>query len=156
TLAPIPHEVVWDAELSAAAALAVAATLEFASVPSTQRQQAMFLRLSQYWFAKKDWAEQHGGRGAHTANTRAIRCQGAVERTAANQPLRRGACQSLTSCATALHPLAGEPVNDWLRVRSLFRQHAEPRMFSARCERSGCFARRTRLQTRSPHFGSRE
>jgi DNA helicase II / ATP-dependent DNA helicase PcrA len=124
-LAPIPHEVVWDAELSAAAALAVAATLEFASVPSTQRQQAMFLRLSQYWFAKKDWAEQHGGRGAHTANTRAIRFQDAVERTAANQPLRRGACQSLTSCATALHPLAGEPVNDWLRVRSLFRQHAE-------------------------------
>ncbi len=51
-LQPIDHDVVWDAELSATAAVAVAAALEYVSAPSPDTQRALLLRVSDYWLVK--------------------------------------------------------------------------------------------------------
>jgi DNA helicase-2/ATP-dependent DNA helicase PcrA len=72
-LQPIDHDVVWDAELSATAAVAVAAALEYVSCPSLDKQRSLLSSVSDYWLVKQDWAEQHGGRGQDTAEARAER-----------------------------------------------------------------------------------
>lgn len=115
----------WDAELSATAAVAVAAALEYVSSPSLDKQRALLLRVSDYWLVKQDWAEQHGGRGRGTAETRAARFFTAAERLRQGQALRRGVCIDLCSAATALGPLSGDPVADWRHVRALFQNHAD-------------------------------
>jgi DNA helicase-2/ATP-dependent DNA helicase PcrA len=124
-LQPIDHDVVWDAELSATAAVAVAAALEYVSTPSPDKKRALLLRVSDYWLVKQDWTEQHRGRGRHTAETRAARFFTGAERLRRGQALRRGACFDLCAAATALGPLSGDPVADWRRVRALFQNHGD-------------------------------
>jgi DNA helicase-2/ATP-dependent DNA helicase PcrA len=126
-LQPIDHDVVWDAELSATAAVAVAAALAYVSAPSPEKQRAFLLRISDYWLVKQDWAEQHGGRGRDTAETRAARFFSGAERLRQGQPLRRGVCLDLCAAATALDRLSGDPVADWQRVRGLFQAHNDLR-----------------------------
>lgn len=126
-LQPVDHDVVWDAELSATAAVAVAAALEYVSAPSLDKQRSLLLRVSDYWLVKQDWAEQHGGRGRETAETRAARFFNGAERLSQGQALRRGACMELCSAATALDPFCGDPVADWRRVRGLFQNHGDLR-----------------------------
>jgi ATP-dependent DNA helicase UvrD/PcrA len=53
-LQPIDHDVVWDAELSATAAVAVAAALEYVSTPSPDKKRALLLRVSDYWLVKQE------------------------------------------------------------------------------------------------------
>jgi DNA helicase II / ATP-dependent DNA helicase PcrA len=120
---PIDHDVVWDAELSATAAIAVATALEYVSAPSLERQHALLLRVSDYWLVKKDWAEQHGGRGRNTAETRAARFSNGAERLRRGKPLSRGACIDLCSVTAALGRPAGDPVADWRRLCALFQAH---------------------------------
>ena len=124
-LQPIDHDVVWDAELSATGAVAVATALEYLSAPSLDKQRALLLRISDYWLVKQDWAEQHGGRGRDTAEARAARFFNGAERLRQGQALRRGACIDLFAAATALDPLSGDPVADWRRVRGLFQNHGD-------------------------------
>ena len=124
-LLPIDHDVVWDAELSATAAVAIAAALEYASSPTPDKQRALLLRVSDYWLVKQDWAEQHGGRGRDTAETRAARFFTGAERLRLGQPMRRGVCTDLCAAAVAPGPLSGDPVGDWRRVRGLFQNHAD-------------------------------
>jgi DNA helicase-2/ATP-dependent DNA helicase PcrA len=120
TLQPIEHHVVWDAELSATAAIAVAAALEHVSSPTTDRQRALLMRISDYWLVKQDWADQHGGWGRASAETRANRFLAGTERLRLGQTLRRGVCNDLCARAIGLGPLSGDPVADWRSVRSLF------------------------------------
>jgi ATP-dependent DNA helicase UvrD/PcrA len=124
-LQPIDHDVVWDAELSATAALAVAAALEYVSSPSVDKQCSLLLRVSDYWLVKQDWAEQHRGRGRQTAEARAERFSDGAERLRQGQTLRRGGCADLCSAAATLAPLSGDPVVDWHRARTLFQHHAD-------------------------------
>ena len=126
-LQPIEHDVVWDAELSATAAVAIAAALEYVSSPAPDKQRALLLRVSDYWLVKQDWAEQHGGRGRDTAETRAARFFTGAERLRLGQPMRRGVCTDLCAAAVALAPPSGDPVADWRRVRGLFQNHADLR-----------------------------
>jgi DNA helicase-2/ATP-dependent DNA helicase PcrA len=74
---------------------------------------------------KQDWAEQHGGRGRDTAETRAVRFFNAAERLRQGQALHRGAPVDLCTAATALGLLSGDPVADWRRVRGLFQNHGD-------------------------------
>jgi DNA helicase-2/ATP-dependent DNA helicase PcrA len=56
-LRPIEHDVLWDAELSVTAAIAVAAALEHVSSPTANRQCALLMRISDYWlvnYCRKD------------------------------------------------------------------------------------------------------
>jgi DNA helicase-2/ATP-dependent DNA helicase PcrA len=122
-LQPIVHDVVWDAELSATAAIAVAAALEFVSSPTADRQRALLMRVSDYWLVKQDWADQHGGWGRASAETRANRFLSGAERLRQGQALRRGVCGDLCGGAAALDRLSGDPVADWRSVRNLFQTH---------------------------------
>lgn len=124
-LQPIQHDVVWDAELSATAAVAVAAALEFVSSPALDKQRSLLLRVYDYWLVKQDWTEQHGGRGRDAAATRAARFLAGAERLREGEMLRRGVCDHLCAAAAALGPLSGDPVADWRVVRGLFQTHAD-------------------------------
>jgi DNA helicase II / ATP-dependent DNA helicase PcrA len=124
-LQPIEHDIVWDAELSATAAVAVAAALEYVSAPSLHKQRSLLLRVSDYWLAKQDWAEQHGGRGRDTAEARAARFFAGAERLRQGQAMRGGVCTELCAAAGAVGRLSGEPVADWRRVRGLFQNHSD-------------------------------
>ena len=124
-LPPVSHDVVWDAELSASAAMTVAAVLELASMPTNAGRSALLERVAQYWLMKKDWAEQYGARGAASANTRASRFSQAAERVRTGHNLRRGITGDLCDAAAALYPLTGSPVTDWRSARALFRGHAD-------------------------------
>jgi DNA helicase-2/ATP-dependent DNA helicase PcrA len=123
-LAPIDHDVVWDAELSATAAIAVAAALDYVSAPKVDKQCSLLMRISDYWLVKQDWVQQHGGRGHDSAEKRAAHFYAGAERVRQGQSLKRGACAELCAVATALHPLSGDPVVDWRRVRGLFQRHS--------------------------------
>lgn len=122
---PVEHDVAWDAELSATAAIAVAAALEYVSSPTSESQRALLVRVSDYWLVKQDWATQHGGWGHDTAETRAARFQVGADRVRQGQPLRRGACKTLIDAANALGALSGDPIADWRLIRSLFENHAD-------------------------------
>lgn len=126
-LQPIEHDVVWDAELSATAAVAVAAAMEYVSAPSPDTQRALLLRISDYWVVKQDWVEQHRGRGRDAAETRAARFFNGAERLRQGQALRQGACLDLCAAAAALDSLSGDPVADWRQVRGLFQDHNDLR-----------------------------
>ena len=126
-LQPIEHDVVWDAELSATAAVAVAAALEYVSSPSLGTQRSLLLRVSDYWLVKQDWTEQHGGRGRDAAEARAARLFGGAERLRQGQAMRRGVCTDLCTAAAALGQLSGDPVADWRRGRGLFQNHPDLR-----------------------------
>jgi DNA helicase-2/ATP-dependent DNA helicase PcrA len=123
TLQPIEHDVVWDAELSATAAIAVAAALEHISSPTPDRQRALLMRVSDYWLVKQDWADQHGGWGRASAETRANRFLTGAERLRLGQALRRGVCNDLCVRASGLDLLSGDPVADWRSARNLFHTH---------------------------------
>ena len=103
-LPPIDHGVVWDAELSATAAIAVAAALEYASAPSPDNQRALLLRVSDYWLVKQDWTEQHRGRGRDTADKRAVRFFSGAERLRLGEELRRGCCLDLCTAVAGSAP----------------------------------------------------
>jgi DNA helicase-2/ATP-dependent DNA helicase PcrA len=123
TIQPIEHEIVWDAELSATAAIAVAAALEYISLPTPERQRVLLMRIADYWLVKQDWASQHGGWGSVSAETRANRFLTGAERLRQRNTLRRGVCRDLCAQADALGRLSGDPVDDWRTVRTLFQTH---------------------------------
>ena len=120
---PVDHDVAWDAELSATAAIAVAAALEYVSSPTSESQHALLIRVADYWLVKQDWTTQHGGRGHDTAEVRAARFLKGADRIGQGQPLGRGVCKTLIDAATALGALSGDPIADWRLVRSLFTNH---------------------------------
>jgi DNA helicase-2/ATP-dependent DNA helicase PcrA len=123
TLQPIDHDVIWDAELSASAALAVASALEYISAPSLERRRSLLLYTADYWLVKQDWAVQHGGRGRDVAKRRADRFLAGAVRLEYNQALRLGVCQTLCETASQIGSLIGDPVADWRACRDIFRGH---------------------------------
>jgi len=126
-LHPVEHDVAWDAELSATAAIAVAATLEYVSAPSVDRKRVMLLRVSDYWLLKQDWCQQRGGRGADAAEKRTARFFVSAERLRNGQALSRGICQQLCAAADTIGKLTGDAVADWVTVRALFSTHGDLR-----------------------------
>lgn len=119
-LKPIAHDTAWDAELSAASALAVAALLEQASAYSENARIASLHRVRDYWLLKKDWYEQNGREGAKTANDRANRFGGAAALLRAGKAIRAGGPQLIAN----FNPdLSGDPVADWRCARGLCAGH---------------------------------
>jgi DNA helicase-2/ATP-dependent DNA helicase PcrA len=81
------------------------------------------MRVSDYWLVKQDWADQHGGWGRASAETRANRFLTGAERLRLGQTLRRGVCKDLCARAGEIDPLSGDPVADWRTARNLFQTH---------------------------------
>lgn len=122
-LAPIPHDVVWDQELSASAGVAMAAALEFLSLGTPAAREAMHAKIEEYFWIKKDFCERYGGRGAKAARTKATRFSKAGAKVAEGKPLTKGSPKTFESALSTIPALTGDPVRDWTSVRTAFLSH---------------------------------
>ncbi|SEG34521.1 UvrD-helicase domain-containing protein [Jhaorihella thermophila] len=122
-LRPIPHEIVWDQELSASAGVAMASALEFVSLKTPAAREAMHTKIEEYFLIKKDFCERYGGRGAQTAGTKAARFGKARAKIAEGKAPTKGSPRTLEETLTAIPALAGDPVRDWKAVRTAFQAH---------------------------------
>ncbi|UWS07067.1 UvrD-helicase domain-containing protein [Phaeobacter inhibens] len=122
-LPPIPHDVVWDQELSASAGVAMAAALEFLSLGTPAAREAMHAKIEEYFWIKKDFCERYGGRGAKAASTKATRFSKARAKVAERNPLTKGAPKTFENALSTIPTLTGDPVRDWKSVRTAFLSH---------------------------------
>lgn len=112
-LKPVTHEVVWDAELSAAAAVVLASILEWPTRPpaesgaATMRAAAAYCRLK----AAID--------NTQTAKTAAKGFGEAAEAALAGRPLRNKFGKGIAAAAAVGVGLVGDPVVDWRTARAI-------------------------------------
>ena len=113
TISPVEHDVLWDADLTAAAALVVASILEWQSHPKEAALGQTFDRIADYFDAKNA-----------ASRSKSSRETSGRYRKAAGQA-RRGEAQRLKSAKilTASYDsglaLRGDPAKDWVRARDL-------------------------------------
>lgn len=122
-LKPIPHDIVWDQELSASAGVAMAAALEFVSLDTPVAREAMHAKIEEYFLIKKDFCQRYGGRGAQAADTKATRFGKAKAKVADGKALTQGSPKTFETALSAIPALTGDPVKDWKAVRTAFQAH---------------------------------
>lgn len=122
-LKPIPHDIVWDQELSASAGVAMAAALEFVSLDTPVAREAMHAKIQEYFLIKKDFCQRYGGRGAQAADTKATRFAKAKAKVADGKALTQGSPKAFETALSAIPALTGDPVKDWKAVRTAFHAH---------------------------------
>ena len=122
-LKPIPHDIVWDQELSASAGVAMASALEFVSLDTPSAREAMHAKIEEYFLVKKDFCERYGGRGAETAGKKATRFRKARAKIADGKTLAQGSPKTFEGALAAIPALSGDPVADWKAVRAAFLAH---------------------------------
>ena len=122
-LKPIPHDIVWDQELSASAGVAMAATLEFVSLRTAASREAVHAKIEEYFLIKKDFCQRYGGRGAKAAGTKATRFGKSKDRVAEGKTLTQGSPKTFEVALSAIPALTGDPVKDWKAVRWAFQAH---------------------------------
>lgn len=109
----IDHDVVWDAELSAAAGVVVASILEWPTAPAVTSLTRTLRLISQFYKLKN--AEEP----TNTAAEHARKYDEAAAKVAMGEAPRINAAKALvTAHATGL-VLTGEPVADWKAARKL-------------------------------------
>lgn len=109
----IDHDVVWDAELSAAAGVVVASILEWPTAPAVTSLTRTLRLISQFYKLKN--AEEP----TNTAAEHARKYDEAAAKVAMGEAPRINAAKALvTAHATGL-ALTGEPVADWKAARKL-------------------------------------
>jgi DNA helicase-2/ATP-dependent DNA helicase PcrA len=122
-LKPIPHDIVWDQELSASAGVAMAAALEFVSLGTPAARKAMHAKIEEYFLIKKDFCERYGGHGAKAAGTKATRFRKARSEVTDGKVLTRGSPKTFEGALATIPALAGDPIRDWKAVRTAFQAH---------------------------------
>lgn len=115
---PVQHDVVWDAELSAAAAVVVGSVLDWATLPRDRAVASTLWSLNRYFRLKN--AVSPSNSAAEMAKkfkeAQAVVVSGSTPRT-------KAAKQLLTSFDA--HPLfVGDPVHDWRTARDLLAEVA--------------------------------
>ena len=113
-LSVVEHDVVWNAELSAAAAVVVASILEWPTGPAEQNL-ARTLRLIAGFYKLKN-AEEPTNRAADHAR----KYDEAAAKVAKGEEPRIKAAKGLVGAHAAGIKLIGEPVADWRAARRLF------------------------------------
>lgn len=129
-LKPIPHDIVWDQELSASAGVAMAAALEFVSLDTPAAREAMHAKIEEYFLIKKDFCQRYGGRGAQTAGTKATRFGKAKAKVTEGKDLTQGSPKTFEIALSAIPDLTGDPVRDWKGVRAAFQAHDDLKAIS--------------------------
>lgn len=109
----IEHDVVWDAELSAAAAVVVASILEWPTGPA-EESLARTLRLIASFYKLKNAEEP-----TNTAADHARKYDEAAVKVANREAPRINAAKALVAAHAAGVELIGEPVADWKAARRL-------------------------------------
>ena len=122
-LNPIPHDVVWDQELSASAGVAMAAALEFLSLGTPAARITMHAKIEEYFLIKKDFCERYGGRGADAASKKVAHFGKARAKVTEGKPLTKGSPKTFEAALAAIPALTGDPVRDWKAVRTAFLAH---------------------------------
>lgn len=135
TLPVIEHDVVWDAELSAAAAVVVASILEWPTGPA-EETLARTLRVIAGYYKLKNAEEPTNAAAEH-----ARKYDEAAAKVATGEGPRINAAKALVEVYKAGIDLVGEPVADWKAARwvlhdipalnELFREARLVRLFRA-------------------------
>lgn len=110
TFRPIEHGVVWDAELSVAAAVIVASIMEWSSGGAATLAHTLGL-LSRYYRLK------HAEKPTKKAAEAALKCTQMAEAAATGQTIRNKALQQFRKAFTTGIGLVGEPMKDWIAAR---------------------------------------
>ncbi|MCH1991612.1 ATP-dependent helicase [Achromobacter xylosoxidans] len=111
TLPVIEHDVVWDAELSAAAAVVVASILEWPTGPA-EETLARTLRVIAGYYKLKNAEEPTNAAAEH-----ARKYDEAAAKVATGEGPRINAAKALVAVYKAGIDLVGEPVADWKAAR---------------------------------------
>lgn len=114
-LRPVDHDVVWDAELSAAAATVVASVLEWPAAPAEVAVARTLQRIADFYRVKN--AEKSTQSAANSARQYE---EGAAAVARGDMP-RPKAMRALMAAHEAGISQVGDPVADWLAARRLLR-----------------------------------
>ncbi|MBF6421092.1 ATP-dependent helicase [Nocardia farcinica] len=113
TIKPIEHDVLWDADLTAAAALVVASILEWPSRPKDDALGQTFDRIADYFDAK------NAANASNAARQTSERYRTAAERARGGETQRLTSAKVLTASYDSNLVLQGDPARDWLYARDL-------------------------------------
>lgn len=113
TIKPIEHDVLWDADLTAAAALVVASILEWPSRPKDDALGQTFDRIADYFDAK------NAANASNVARKTSERYRTAAERARRGETQRLTSAKALTASYDSDLVLQGDPARDWLHARDL-------------------------------------
>ncbi|MEW6597630.1 MAG: ATP-dependent helicase [Pseudomonadota bacterium] len=114
----VEHDVVWDAELSAAAAIVVASILEWSTAP-TEESLARTLRLISSYYKLKNAEDP-----TITAAELARKYEAAADKVAKGEAPRIKAAKELVAAHAAGIELTGEPVADWKAARRVLQDNS--------------------------------
>jgi DNA helicase-2/ATP-dependent DNA helicase PcrA len=115
TLAPVDHDVLWDAELSAAAGTVVASILEWPSGPATVSVTRTLRAIAGFYRLKN--AEDPSKSAAESARKYEA---GALSVSSGAKPKLK-AVKTLINAHSAGIALVGDPVVDWREARRILR-----------------------------------
>lgn len=113
TVRPVEHDVLWDADLTAAAALVVASILEW---PSRSKDDALgqtFDRIADYFDAK------NAASASNTARQSSERYRTAADRARRGEGQRLASSKALAASYDNGLTLQGDLARDWLQARDL-------------------------------------
>lgn len=113
TIRPVDHDVLWDADLTAAAALVVASILEWQSHSKETALGLTFDRIAGYFDAK------NAASASNASRQTSERYRTAAERARNGEPPRLASAKSLTASYDSRLELQGDPARDWLVARDL-------------------------------------
>lgn len=113
TLRPVGHDVLWDADLTAAAALVVASILEWPGRTKQEGLSLTFDRIADYFDAK------NAASPSNAASQTSQRYRTAADRARTEQPPRLASAKILTAAFETGLTLRGDPVEDWRAARDL-------------------------------------
>lgn len=113
TMRPVDHDVLWDADLTAAAALVVASILEWQSRTKEVALGQTFDRIADYFDAK------NAANASNAARKTSERYRTAAERARKGETQRLTSTKALASSYDRGLVLQGDPALDWLHARDL-------------------------------------
>lgn len=113
TIKPVEHDVLWDADLTAAAALVVASILEWPSHPKEAALGQTFDRIADYFDAK------NAANASNTARQSSERYRNAADRARKGEAQRLKSAKAFTASFDKGLVLKGDPAQDWLHARDL-------------------------------------
>ncbi|AZN29340.1 ATP-dependent helicase [Flaviflexus salsibiostraticola] len=113
TIKPVEHDVLWDADLTAAAALVVASILEWPGCPKETALGQTFDRIADYFDAK------NAASASNAARQTSERYRTAADRARRGETQRLASAKGLTASYDNGLVLQGDPARDWLHARDL-------------------------------------
>lgn len=113
TVRPVEHDVLWDADLTATAALVVASILEWPSHVKDLALGQTFDRIADYFDMK------NAASTSNAAQQASKRYRTAAERASRGEPQRLTSAKALATAYESGLVLLGDPSGDWLRARDL-------------------------------------